>query len=108
MVKPGWENANGDIDRRLTPEKDAASGLPTETTLGVEGQEELAFGAIASGGIRVLNESLVDRLAMTHDAVGAVTRREIEVFERVSEPVELQAARRFRKEDEHYETLTST
>jgi putative phosphoribosyl transferase len=30
--------------------------------LGVPGQEELAMGAIASGGVRVINEDLVDYL----------------------------------------------
>jgi predicted phosphoribosyltransferase len=31
--------------------------------LGVPGYEELAMGAVATGGVRVLNDQLVERLA---------------------------------------------
>jgi predicted phosphoribosyltransferase len=44
--------------------------------LGVPGQEELAFGAIASGGVRVLNRSIFDELHLTPDELEAVTARE--------------------------------
>ncbi|GAB3345569.1 phosphoribosyltransferase [Lysobacter tyrosinilyticus] len=49
--------------------------------LGVPGQEELAMGAIASGGVRVLNESIVQSLrnGMTHvEAVAAREQQELE------------------------------
>jgi putative phosphoribosyl transferase len=49
--------------------------------LGVPGHEELAMGAIASGGVRVLNEDLVDYLRIPDgviDAVAAVEQRELE------------------------------
>ena len=44
--------------------------------LGVPGQEELAFGAIAPGGIRVLDTAIVDALGLSDAAVEAVVRRE--------------------------------
>jgi predicted phosphoribosyltransferase len=37
--------------------------------LGVPGHEELAMGAIASGGVRVLNERVVDELGITDDEI---------------------------------------
>ncbi len=44
--------------------------------LGVPGHEELAMGAIASGGVRVLNEQLVQSLHIPPSAVEAVVARE--------------------------------
>ena len=44
--------------------------------LGVPGHEELAMGAIASGGVRVLNEALIRQLRLPPDVVEAVTARE--------------------------------
>ena len=46
--------------------------------LGVPGYEELAMGAIASGGVRVLNEEMVQRLNIPQSAVDAVAREEQE------------------------------
>ena len=49
--------------------------------LGVPGHEELAMGAIASGGVRVVNEELVDYLGIPEeviDAIAAVEQRELE------------------------------
>jgi len=45
--------------------------------LGTPGQEELAMGAIASGGIRVLNDEVVDALHLTPRVLDAVTAREL-------------------------------
>ena len=50
--------------------------------LGVPGHEELAMGAIASGGGRVLNEAVIDRLGVTEDEVEAVARSEACVLDR--------------------------
>jgi putative phosphoribosyl transferase len=50
--------------------------------LGVPGHEELAMGAIASGGVRVLNEAVIDRLGVTDDDVEAVARAEADVLDR--------------------------
>jgi len=44
--------------------------------LGVPGHEELAMGAIASGGVRVLNEDLVRTLAIPPQTIETVTREE--------------------------------
>jgi len=53
--------------------------------LGVPGHEELAMGAIASGGVRVINDAVVQALripAATIDAVAAVERDALERRER--------------------------
>jgi len=44
--------------------------------LGVPGQEELALGAIASGGVRVLNEPVIRSLDISSDEIEAVTAEE--------------------------------
>jgi predicted phosphoribosyltransferase len=44
--------------------------------LGVPGHEELAMGAIASGGVRVLNREVVDRLRISPELIEAVSARE--------------------------------
>jgi predicted phosphoribosyltransferase len=50
--------------------------------LGVPGHEELAMGAIASGGARVLNDEIVARLGIPASVVEAVTRQEQGELER--------------------------
>ncbi len=50
--------------------------------LGAPGQEELAMGAIASGGIRVLNEDVVDAFGLSEHEIAAVTAREQTELER--------------------------
>ena len=44
--------------------------------LGVPGHSELAMGAIASGGIRVLSDDLIYDLAIPREALEAVSARE--------------------------------
>jgi putative phosphoribosyl transferase len=44
--------------------------------LGLPGQEELAIGAIASGGTRVLNEGLVGELGLATSVIDQITARE--------------------------------
>jgi erythromycin esterase-like protein/predicted phosphoribosyltransferase len=54
--------------------------------LGVPGHEEAALGAIATGGIRVLNERLIDELDLPIEwieGIDATERRELERRERV-------------------------
>ena len=48
--------------------------------LGVPGQEELAMGAIASGGTRVLNHTVIERLGVSSADVEAVARSEAGVL----------------------------
>ena len=50
--------------------------------LGVPGQEELAMGAIASGGGRVLNDAVIDALGITTGAIARATAREQQEIER--------------------------
>jgi putative phosphoribosyl transferase len=50
--------------------------------LGVPGDEELAFGAIATGGMRMLNEDVVHSLRMSQDQIEAVATREQVELER--------------------------
>lgn len=44
--------------------------------LGVPGHEELAMGAIASGGVRVLNEEVIASLGIPDEAIDRVTEKE--------------------------------
>ncbi len=50
--------------------------------LGVPGQEELAMGAIASGGVRVLNGNVVEGLGISDAAIESVATRELRELER--------------------------
>jgi predicted phosphoribosyltransferase len=50
--------------------------------LGVPGQRELAMGAIASGGVRVLNEEVVRYLDIPAEAIAEETQRERDELER--------------------------
>jgi predicted phosphoribosyltransferase len=50
--------------------------------LGVPGQEELAMGAIATGGVRVVNESVVDYLRIPGEVIDAVAGEEQRELER--------------------------
>jgi putative phosphoribosyl transferase len=44
--------------------------------LGVPGHEELAMGAIASGGVRILNQDIVDYLGIPNEMIDEVIARE--------------------------------
>lgn len=44
--------------------------------LGVPGHEELAFGAIASGGVRVLNDDVIRNAQITEETVARATSQE--------------------------------
>ncbi len=50
--------------------------------LGLPGQEELAIGAIASGGIRVLNEEIIDNLNIPEEVIDHVAQRELQELQR--------------------------
>jgi putative phosphoribosyl transferase len=50
--------------------------------LGVPGQEELAMGAIASGGVRVLNREVIESLGVPREVIEAATREESAELER--------------------------
>jgi predicted phosphoribosyltransferase len=46
--------------------------------LGVPGREELAMGAVASGGVRVLNDEIVRGLGISEDEIDAAVARELQ------------------------------
>lgn len=48
----------------------------TVRKLGAPGQPELALGAIASGGVRVLNQEIVDALAIPKAEIDAISEKE--------------------------------
>jgi predicted phosphoribosyltransferase len=50
--------------------------------VGVPGQEELAMGAIASGNVTVMNESIVRSLGISRDVFSAIAKREGEELRR--------------------------
>jgi predicted phosphoribosyltransferase len=50
--------------------------------LGVPGYEELAMGAIATGGVRVLNKELTTGMEIPERLIDAITHREQEELER--------------------------
>jgi putative phosphoribosyl transferase len=64
----------------------SALGLPLHVflvrKLGVPGQEELAMGAIASGGIRVMNEDVLRALPISDTAIERVAAKEQRELER--------------------------
>lgn len=53
--------------------------------LGVPGNPELAMGAIASGGVRVMNEDVVRRLGISEEDIERIATREREELERREE-----------------------
>lgn len=50
--------------------------------LGVPGFEELAMGAIASGGVRVLNHEVVQMLGITDEMINRVAAKEMQEMDR--------------------------
>jgi putative phosphoribosyl transferase len=50
--------------------------------LGVPGHEELAMGAVASGGVRVINEGVVSQLRISEEVLESAARRELQELER--------------------------
>ena len=50
--------------------------------LGVPGHEELAMGAIATGGVRVVNEDVISRISVSSSAIDEVAQREEEELQR--------------------------
>lgn len=50
--------------------------------LGTPGHEELAIGAIAGGGVRLLNDELLERLNLCDETVEGIVRRETEELHR--------------------------
>ena len=62
----------GEVARRL----DAPFDVFVVRKLGVPGHEELAMGAIASGGVRFANRDVVESLGIPENVIDSVARRE--------------------------------
>src|SRR5215211_8526330 len=50
--------------------------------LGLPGREELAVGAIATGGVRVLNSDIIRMLSIPDEVINVVARRELQELQR--------------------------
>jgi predicted phosphoribosyltransferase len=50
--------------------------------LGLPGREELAIGAIASGGVRVLNDDIIRTLSIPDEVINFVVKREFQELQR--------------------------
>jgi predicted phosphoribosyltransferase len=50
--------------------------------LGLPGREELAIGAIASGGIRILNQDIIRVLGVPEEVINIVARNELQELQR--------------------------
>ena len=50
--------------------------------LGVPGHEELAMGAVASGGVQVINEQVVQQLSLSQEQIDQAAARELREIER--------------------------
>jgi putative phosphoribosyl transferase len=50
--------------------------------LGLPGREELAIGAIASGGVRVLNNDIIRMLSIPDEVINFVVKRELQELQR--------------------------
>jgi Predicted phosphoribosyltransferases len=61
-------------------------GLPLDIflvrKLGVPGYEELAMGAIASGGVRIMNQDVLRSISISRDDIQAIAQREEEELKR--------------------------
>lgn len=53
--------------------------------LGLPGREELAMGAVASGGVRVLNGDIVRMLSIPEEVINIVAKRELRELQRREE-----------------------
>jgi len=50
--------------------------------LGVPGHKEMAMGAVATGGVRVLSRDVIEALLISSEEIEAVTRRECRELKR--------------------------
>ena len=76
MVVLGLPRGGVPVAAEIAAHLDAPLDVFVVRKLGVPGHEELAMGAIASGGARVLNEDVVAGLDIPASMVEAVTRQE--------------------------------
>jgi predicted phosphoribosyltransferase len=70
------------VAARIAEQLDVALDVIVVRKLGTPGHEELAMGAIASGGIRVLNDEIVRYMDIDEDTIEMITARESVELER--------------------------
>src|SRR5437667_9731239 len=70
------------VGYEIARELDAPLDVFVVRKLGFPGYEELAMGAIASGGVRVLNEELVQRMGVPQRAIEAAAQEQQEELRR--------------------------
>lgn len=61
---------------------DAPLGVFVVRKLGVPGHRELAMGAIATGGVRILNDDLIRQLGIPESAIAGTVKEEMRELER--------------------------
>ncbi len=76
LVVLGMARGGIPVAFRVAEELDAPLDLFIVRKLGVPGHEELAMGAIATGGIRVINEDVVRHLSIPEDVLARVAAQE--------------------------------
>ena len=64
------------VGYEVARELDALLDVLIVRKLGVPGHEEMAMGAIASGGNRIMNEDIVRRMQISDDAIERITEKE--------------------------------
>jgi erythromycin esterase-like protein/predicted phosphoribosyltransferase len=85
VVVLGLPRGGVPVAYEVANELDAPLDVYVVRKLGLPGHEELAVGAIATGGVRVLNKELIERLRLPAEwveAIDAKERRELERRER--------------------------
>ena len=70
------------VAQKVADSLDAPLDVYIVRKLGVPGQEELALGAIAGGGERVLNEKIVQQLDISEETINNIAERERQELER--------------------------
>lgn len=82
VVVLGLPRGGVPVAYEVAKELGAALDVCVVRKLGVPGHEELAMGAIAFGGVRVVNPQALDTLGIDDELLDAVTRRERAELER--------------------------
>lgn len=82
VVVLGLPRGGVPVAYEVAKELDAPLDVFIVRKLGVPGHEELAMGAIASGGVRVLNNEVVKGVNVSEDDIDRVARKEQRELER--------------------------
>jgi predicted phosphoribosyltransferase len=82
LIVLGLPRGGVPVARRVAQALGADLDVLLVRKLGVPGHEELAMGAVAHGGIRVLNDDVVEQLGIADSVIDAATERELREIER--------------------------